>query len=188
MHEWLAIGMFALLVLHVAGALKHQFVLRDDTIARMLPWRERRGNREKEKRCPIIASFRPSPRLCWSFAGGVAAAEWRVDPAASRLGFFGTQAGSPFEGSFEKFSANIRFDAADLSTSNVVVVIDMASARTGNAERDVALKGQDWFAISPYPQARFETKASGTLAATATRPTQHSPFAMSRSRWCCRLR
>ena len=36
-HEALAIGMFVLLVLHVAGALKHHFVLRDDTFARMLP-------------------------------------------------------------------------------------------------------------------------------------------------------
>ena len=38
-HEALAIGMFGLLLLHVAGALKHHFVLRDDTLARMLPGR-----------------------------------------------------------------------------------------------------------------------------------------------------
>lgn len=36
-HEALAIGMLILLVLHVAGALKHHFLLRDDTLARMLP-------------------------------------------------------------------------------------------------------------------------------------------------------
>jgi cytochrome b561 len=36
-HEALAIGMLILLALHVAGALKHHFVLRDDTLARMLP-------------------------------------------------------------------------------------------------------------------------------------------------------
>ena len=38
-HEALAIGMFVLLLLHVAGALKHHFVLRDDTLTRMLPGR-----------------------------------------------------------------------------------------------------------------------------------------------------
>jgi cytochrome b561 len=38
-HEALAIGMFVLLLLHVAGALKHHFVLGDDTLARMLPGR-----------------------------------------------------------------------------------------------------------------------------------------------------
>ncbi len=38
-HEWLAIAMFTLFLLHLAGALKHQFVLKDNTIGRMLPWR-----------------------------------------------------------------------------------------------------------------------------------------------------
>ena len=42
-HEALAIGMFVLLLLHVTGALKHHFVLRDDTLARMLPGRSRRA-------------------------------------------------------------------------------------------------------------------------------------------------
>jgi cytochrome b561 len=36
-HEALAIGIFVLLLLHVAAALKHHFVLHDDTLARMLP-------------------------------------------------------------------------------------------------------------------------------------------------------
>jgi cytochrome b561 len=38
-HEALAVSVFVLLLLHVAGALKHHFVLRDDTLARMLPGR-----------------------------------------------------------------------------------------------------------------------------------------------------
>lgn len=42
-HEALAIGMFVLLLLHVAGALKHHFVLRDNTLARMLPGRSARA-------------------------------------------------------------------------------------------------------------------------------------------------
>jgi cytochrome b561 len=37
-HEWLAVAAFALLLLHVAGALKHHFIARDDTLIRMLPW------------------------------------------------------------------------------------------------------------------------------------------------------
>jgi polyisoprenoid-binding protein YceI len=87
------------------------------------------------------------------------AAEWRIDPAQSRLTFAGTQAGRPFEGSFGKFTADVRFDATDLAASKAVVVIDMASARTGNAQGDDAVRGQDWFAVAMYPQARFETKS-----------------------------
>ena len=48
-HEALAIGMFVLLMLHVAGALKHQFVLRDDTLARMLPGGGRRAMTGKKE-------------------------------------------------------------------------------------------------------------------------------------------
>ena len=37
-HEGMAIAVFALLLLHVAGAVKHHLFLKDDTLARMLPW------------------------------------------------------------------------------------------------------------------------------------------------------
>jgi polyisoprenoid-binding protein YceI len=97
--------------------------------------------------------------LLMPFAGVVSAAEWRIDPAASRLTFIGTQAGRPFEGLFEKFTANVRFDESDLGASKVVAVIDMASAKTGNAQGDAAIKGQDWFAVDTYPKAQFETKS-----------------------------
>ncbi|MEN3975264.1 cytochrome b [Emcibacter sp. SYSU 3D8] len=37
-HVWLAFGAVALLVLHVAAALKHHFILKDDVLARMVPF------------------------------------------------------------------------------------------------------------------------------------------------------
>lgn len=42
-HEVLALTTLALVALHVAGALKHQFVDRDDVLHRMLPWVRRRA-------------------------------------------------------------------------------------------------------------------------------------------------
>jgi len=41
-HVLLAFGAIALLVLHVAAALKHHYILRDDVLARMLPFMRRR--------------------------------------------------------------------------------------------------------------------------------------------------
>lgn len=41
-HVWLAFGTLALLALHVAAALKHHYILRDDVLARMLPFLRRR--------------------------------------------------------------------------------------------------------------------------------------------------
>lgn len=91
------------------------------------------------------------------------ASNWRIVPEQSRLGFVATQAGTPFEGTFKRFTAEVRFDRVDLASSRAVVVIDMASAETGNLERDVAVQGADWFAISRFPQARFETKGFRSL-------------------------
>lgn len=85
------------------------------------------------------------------------AAEWRADPANSRLTFAGTQGGRPFEGAFQRFSVDIRFDANDLPASKVVVVIQTASINTGDAVRDEAARSADWFAASRFPEARFET-------------------------------
>jgi cytochrome b561 len=51
-HEALAIGMFILLMLHVVGALKHHFVLRDDTLARMLPGRSGSARTVTEEKEP----------------------------------------------------------------------------------------------------------------------------------------
>lgn len=41
-HRWLNYAMAALLVVHVAAALRHHLVERDDVLARMLPWLNRR--------------------------------------------------------------------------------------------------------------------------------------------------
>ena len=37
-HEWLNYLMFVVVVLHVAAALKHHFIDRDEVLMRMLPW------------------------------------------------------------------------------------------------------------------------------------------------------
>lgn len=41
-HGWLVKGVYVLLFLHVVGALKHQFVDRDNVLHRMIPWIPRR--------------------------------------------------------------------------------------------------------------------------------------------------
>lgn len=42
MHELAAKALYVLIALHVAGALKHQFVDRDNVLHRMIPWIPRR--------------------------------------------------------------------------------------------------------------------------------------------------
>ena len=84
-----------------------------------------------------------------------AATQWMLHPKQSDLTFIATQAGAPFEGKFEKFTADIRFDPNDLAKSRLEVKIDPASINSRDSERDDILKGPDLFAVEQYPAATF---------------------------------
>lgn len=84
-----------------------------------------------------------------------AAAQWSVQPANSTLTFVGTQAGAEFEGVFQKFTADIRFDPNDLAASRFEVTIDLASVNSRDSERDDIIRGPDLFAVKQFPTARY---------------------------------
>jgi polyisoprenoid-binding protein YceI len=92
-----------------------------------------------------------------SFSAPAIAADWAVDATRSQLGFSGAQTGTPFKGSFEHFSASIAFDPAHPEVARIVAVIDLASARTGDPQRDTALPTADWLAAAHARTARFQT-------------------------------
>jgi polyisoprenoid-binding protein YceI len=83
------------------------------------------------------------------------ATAWEADAARSQLGFTARLAGGEFDGRFERFAPAIAFDPQDLRGSRFDVTIETASAATGEAERDDALRGPDFFASERWPQARF---------------------------------
>ena len=100
-----------------------------------------------------------------------AAVQWSMQSKESQLTFVGTQAGAPFEGKFEKFTADIKFDPKDLANNRVDVKIDTASVNSRDGERDSSLKGADLFAVKQYPTAqyvadKFTDKGKGHYAAT----------------------
>ncbi len=81
---------------------------------------------------------------------------WTVDKAKSRIEFTGSQTGKDFTGSFADYEAAIRLDPADLSSAHIKVTIDMASAETGDRQRDDALPSSDWFSVKDFPTAVFD--------------------------------
>jgi polyisoprenoid-binding protein YceI len=87
-----------------------------------------------------------------------AAVQWHMQPQESQLSFVGTQAGAQFEGKFEKFTADIQFDANNLANSRFDVAIDTASVNTRDAERDATIRSADLFAVKQYPTARYVTE------------------------------
>ena len=106
------------------------------------------------------------------FAGVASAAPvaWAADPSASRFTFGATLSGGEFEGTFGSYTADIVFDPADLAGSRFSVVVNTASARTGDKERDTTLVGPDFFATSQWNSAtwvadRFEASGPGRWVA-----------------------
>nr|WP_042670111.1 YceI family protein [Methylobacterium sp. B34] len=102
-----------------------------------------------------------------------AATEWAVDPARSAIRFSGVQVGVPFTGRFERFKADIDFDPAKPEAGHALVLVDLASARTGDVQRDEALPQKDWFDVRAASEARFEAtrfvdKGQGDYAAVGT--------------------
>lgn len=90
-------------------------------------------------------------------AAQLPAGNWTVNKSASTVGFVGTQKGSEFSGQFTDYAASITFDPENLESANVIVIVNMASAKSGDAERDGALPGAEWFAVGLYPSAKFES-------------------------------
>ena len=88
-------------------------------------------------------------------ASAAQAAEWKILPG-SALTFAGEQAGEKFTGRFSRFDAKISLDPQNLSEAKIVVTVDVASAATGDKQRDTALPDKDWFDAKTFPQARFE--------------------------------
>jgi polyisoprenoid-binding protein YceI len=84
------------------------------------------------------------------------AADYTVQPA-STLGFSGTFQGANFDGSFGKFTAAISYDPANLAASKFDVEVDLASAKTGDNDRDGALPGAQFFDTAKFPKAHFVT-------------------------------
>lgn len=87
------------------------------------------------------------------------AADWTLASGNGILGFSGTQTGKAFEGHFGKYNGKISFDPAHPDAGHAKIIIDMASATTGDSQRDGALPGHDWFDVKAFPEAVFEVKS-----------------------------
>lgn len=104
---------------------------------------------------------RTARRLVVGLAAGLAAmlafaaTQWSMQPKQSKLTFVGEQAGAQFEGAFDKFSADIRFDPTDLVGSRFDVKIDTASVNTKDSERDETLRGADLFDVKRFTSAHY---------------------------------
>jgi polyisoprenoid-binding protein YceI len=93
------------------------------------------------------------------FSGTAHASDWKIVADKSWLGFKGTAAGAPFGGRFARWLAQISFDPDKPEAGHVEVTVDMASAVTGDKDKDDALPQPAWFDAKAFPQATFAAQS-----------------------------
>jgi polyisoprenoid-binding protein YceI len=109
--------------------------------------------------------------LAFSIGLAIAATQWSMQPKQSELVFVGSQAGAKFEGRFDKFTADIKFDPKDLAGSRFDVSIDVRSVNSQDQERDDTIKSDDLFNAERWPTSRyvaetFTDRGGGKFSAT----------------------
>jgi cytochrome b561/polyisoprenoid-binding protein YceI len=161
------------LFLHIAGAIKHALIDKDDTLARMLPGRRvtsaPKSQTHRKLLPPVLAG------IVWAAAIGVgsvlgvyhkgtaiaaeAPALQKVESDSTvtdgTLGITVRQMGSEVTGRFADWTADITFDETVASgvSGSVDVEIAITSLTLGSVTQQAM--GPDYFASSEFPTARF---------------------------------
>ena len=89
----------------------------------------------------------------------------RVDTARSSIRFIPVLMGTKTEGSFKKFSAQIRFDPEKPAQAQAKAEVDLQSFDIGFDEATDEALGPNWFDVKHTPKATFvatQVKAIGT--------------------------
>lgn len=179
-HGYLAYALIMAVGLHVAGAFKHHFIDKDSTLMRMSFLQSRAG--AFVLAIIVVAFFAGVGYLIvkpGTPGGNGTGAEqtgqavdagavdltnlgehgWAIVPGASKVEFQAKMGGTPFTGSFGKFTGTIVFNPNDLPNSKATITIDTATATTSNKERDEQIGAADWFNTGMYPTATYDTIA-----------------------------
>lgn len=88
-------------------------------------------------------------------AGVAAAAEWRLDPAGSRLALQASYQGEPVPAVVKQFDTRLRFDPENLAGSRLEVRVKLPSVDFGSSDIDEAVRAPEWFDFARFPDATF---------------------------------
>lgn len=178
-HEVLAYTLLFVLALHMAGALKHHVIDKDETLQRM-SWMKAgiglaalivlvAGGSYALSGLAIFKSLQKPGAQIAAPEDEAAAARTNVDTSnlgengwaivkeQSKLAFKASLYGSEFEGVFNDFDGTIRFNPDNLASSSADIRIDMMNVTTGDADRDANIKNSEWFDSQNHPESRFQT-------------------------------
>ncbi|SDH47150.1 YceI family protein [Paraburkholderia phenazinium] len=90
-------------------------------------------------------------------AAGSALAQ--VDVTKSTITATSKQMNVPVEGKFNKFSADVKFDAAKPADGSAQFSVEVGSYDLGDESYNDQVRGKDWFDAKTFPQATFVSSA-----------------------------
>jgi cytochrome b561/polyisoprenoid-binding protein YceI len=193
----------ASILLHIAGALKHHFIDKDDTLRRMLPGKTEAGTPHAASKIgPLAAAV-----VVWIGAMGIGSAlgmyqshsetgpraalaevqsDWTVNSGTLALTI--TQFGSEVMGSFEDWKADITYAEQEGpgSHGSVTALISIGSLTLGSVTGQAL--GPDFFDADAHPTAEFNAElifqadgytAEGTLSIRGNEVPVVMPFDLS---------
>ncbi len=174
LHTWLANSMIALVLLHIAAALFHQFIKKDQLISRMTISAEHKKN--NDIRHGLVMGF------CLAAAGGLflfdlssqqtpmragftqaGAIEPNDDADApgqlqqSLVGFTAMQLGDPVIGEFQQADVQLYLYVDRLDESTLTATVTTKSVKSSDSQIDATVVTSDWFASDEYPEATFSS-------------------------------
>ncbi|GGD15746.1 cytochrome b/b6 domain-containing protein [Aureimonas glaciei] len=181
-HVWLAYSTAGLIVLHVAGALKHSLVDRAPSLARMLPL----GLLPRQSTA-LVAIPVAVAALVVFLGGGLAVGRhggegaatqasvttapeglsgWTIDKTASTLTYTARFSGKAIGGTVGNWNAAVTFDPENLAAASARIVVDSASVTIDDAFVRSNLPGPDGLDAKTHPEAivdltEFEKTAGG---------------------------
>ena len=83
------------------------------------------------------------------------AADWKMEPAGSRLEFAAQFEQTPAPGVFKEFDVRLGFDGDSPAGGRLDVTIRIASADMASADINKAIAGPEWFDVARHPLAEF---------------------------------
>ncbi|MDX1571956.1 MAG: YceI family protein [Xanthomonadales bacterium] len=86
---------------------------------------------------------------------------WELVAQDSTLTFAATYDDTPFDGVFETFDVEFRFDPEAADEADLRVTVDVRSVDTRNRDVDEALADPEWFDFSAHPQATYVASGAG---------------------------
>jgi len=169
-HHLLSSALLAMVLFHVLAALRHQFMLRDNIISRMLIGEQHRGENDLSHGLiygSVLAGLGLLALVAMTAGRELPAQAGDDAPSAAGLqvAFVATQLGEPLNGSFEQAQIDVRLDADDPAASTMRATVWTATAKTGDSQVTITLPTADWFASEAYPQATFNSTSIEPLTA-----------------------